>query len=60
MFGEAHIKPGPLGYKRLAKDELTNSCLVTSLRATKVRRYLGFSLAVHILFIQSLVHIEKR
>jgi len=19
MFGEAHIKPGPLGYKRLAK-----------------------------------------
>lgn len=60
MFGEAHIKPGPLGYKRLAKDELTNSCLVTSLRATKVRRYLGFLLAVHILSIQSLVHIEKR
>ena len=60
MFGEAHIKPGPLGYKRLAKDELTNSCLVTSLRAKKVRRYLGFLLAVHILSIQSLVHIEKR
>ena len=60
MFGEAHIKPGPLGYKRLAKDELTNNSLVTRLRATKVRTYLGFSLTVHTLLIQSHIHIEKR
>lgn len=60
MFDEGRIKPRPLGYKRLAKDKLTNNSLVARLRATKVRTYLGFSLAVHTLLIQSQVRIEKR